>query len=265
MLTLSAQIQDRGAIVAMPGDSKFASDLIGNHRTLFTEPDVAIIDLPYPADALIRSYRSLGVQTVVFDHLGLEKADVTVAVDSALDRTEGFTHFQGLEYAIIRSSFRRNFRNRRNQPLIAIGGADIREDTGEAASKLARLGYAPIVISGPGANIDKQRLPSAVRFLKAPRNFEKLVGESLFAVVNGGTTLLEAIYLGKGAFVLPQTAEEESFARQLLTRKLVLGVGISDLRPPSHSELTEAFVRGPEAIDGMGCERLCEVIFSLRT
>lgn len=246
----------------MQGESVFASEFVGVASGLSDLPQVAVIDLPSAADRLIADYRLKGVPTVVLDHLGASVPDVTISVDRKLSRQHGNKHFSGLRYAIIRESLRRKGRRDDSAVLVSIGGSDLLGQSSYAAGRLSSLGLSVIAVKGLAASSPMGSPATTVKYVSHPENFDDLFARSNFVVINGGTTLLEALHLGKSVFVLPQTSGEESFARRMAQRGLILGVGLESLREPTFSERFWAKGTGPLAVDGLGAQRVARIILN---
>lgn len=262
MRTVAGELSRLGASVFMQGESVFASKFISVASGVSDLPQVAVIDLPYAADRLISDYLRKGVPTVVLDHLGASVPDVTISVDRKLSRRHGTKHFSGLRYAIIRESLRRKSSRADGAVLVSIGGSDLLGQSSDAADRLLSLGLSVIAVKGLAASSPIGTHATAVEYVKHPENFDDLFARSSFVVVNGGTTLLEALHLGKSAFVLPQTSGEESFARRMALRGLVLGVGLRSLKEPTFSERFWAKGTGPLAVDGLGAPRVARIILN---
>ena len=71
------------------------------------------------------------------------------------------------------------------------------------------------------------------------------------------------LYLGNAIHVVPRTEAEQSFARHFATRGALLGVGLETLRIPVEGLKTACQIRGPELVDGRGCERIAAALESM--
>ena len=261
MHALKEEISRLGATVSLSGESLFSSNLSGPTSSSPSRPEVAVIDLPYPADQLILEYQEKGVPTVVLDHLGKTVPDVTISVDSKFPNQRGAMHYSGLRYSIVRKSLNKQDLQTGGYALVSIGGSDLLEQSNVAAERLINIGASCIVVRGPAASEVRNPPISNVQYLRNPENFDALFAKSKFVVINGGTTLLEALHLGKSIFVLPQTKGEESFAQRMAQRGLVLGVGLQSVRQPSPRERLWARLVGPVAVDSKGASRIARIIF----
>lgn len=84
-----------------------------------------------------------------------------------------------------------------------------------------------------------------------------------WAVTTGGTTMLEMLCLGKAVHVVPRTVPEEQFARRFEQKGSLLGMGLEKLSVPNDTRITACEKRGPEIVDGQGCQRIASLIKTL--
>jgi hypothetical protein len=75
--------------------------------------------------------------------------------------------------------------------------------------------------------------------------------------------MLEMLSLGKAVHVVPRTELEKSFARIFAERGALLGIGMDSLRSPDTASLGASAVRGPQLVDGRGCERIAAALEEL--
>ncbi len=224
---------------------------------------LAIVDLPYSGDAIIRRYQGDGVPVIAIDHQGKVVPEATVVLDSELRLVEGTVHFSGLNFALIRPLALGTQSGNTGRPVVSIGGSDPLALGPKAASRLWEIGLSPLLVSGPASLSRPQRLPKEISNVVSPPDFTDRILGAQFVVVNGGTTMLESLHLGKPTFVVPQTDGELAFAKRMERAGLVLGVGIDSLRTPSVVEVNKARVQGPAAVDGRGSERIATLAHSL--
>lgn len=261
MSALKEEMSRLGATVSLLGGSLLSSNPTGPASSSASRPQVAVIDLPYPADQLILEYQKKGIPTVVFDHLGKTVPDVSISVDSTFPNQRGAKHYSGLRYSIVRKSLNTQDSQTGSYALVSIGGSDLLEQSSFAAERLIDIGVSCIVVRGPATSELRNSPGPNVQYLHDPANFDELFTGSKFVVINGGTTLLEALHLGKSIFVLPQTKGEDSFAQRMARRGLILGVGLQSVREPSSRERLWARLVGPVAVDSKGASRIARIIF----
>ncbi len=154
----------------------------------------------------------------LFDHSGSMRAAYT-----ACGRADHYR--EGPDYAIIRPGILAHASpicsaTPAKRAMITLGGADPSKRSIEAIQLLAPYAaqMEALVIAGPlfgedYVNTLYQTATASFRILKNPDDFDALLASSDVVICGGGGTLLEAMYLGKAAVVLPQTAAEASHAR----------------------------------------------------
>jgi spore coat polysaccharide biosynthesis predicted glycosyltransferase SpsG len=84
-----------------------------------------------------------------------------------------------------------------------------------------------------------------------------------WAVTTGGTTMLEMLCLGKAIHVVPRTEAELAFAQRFAAQGALLGLGLETLQTPAQDLIQTCQQRGPQLVDGKGCERIAFEIESL--
>jgi spore coat polysaccharide biosynthesis predicted glycosyltransferase SpsG len=217
--------------------------------------DLTLIDLPYDGDHWLADARSKGEGVIGIDYLGRGRPDILIRMNRPLGNVPAHRVFYGLDYAIIRREIRTAPRVLGNYVLVSIGGADVNDQGALCAGMLSNWGLKTILVRGPLAK--QHTLPAArFRVVNEPPDFSRLLGGCGWAVTNGGTTMLEALSMGKAVHVVPQTAEEMRFASELLERGLLLGIGIDSLRPPEPDRIASLGRRASAAVDGQGANRI---------
>ncbi len=217
--------------------------------------DLTLIDLPYDGDRWLADARSRGEGVIGLDYLGQGRPEIVIRMNSPLGNVPAHRLLYGLDYAIIRREIRLAPRTPGNYVLVSIGGADINDQGALCAGKVNAWGLETILVRGPLA---KQRSLPAAKFtiLDEPPEFAHLLGGCGWAITNGGTTMVEALSMGKAVQVVAQTAEEMRFAEELFERGLLLGVGADSLRQPAPDRIATIGRRARAAVDGQGAERI---------
>ena len=221
-------------------------------------PGLTVIDLPYPDDTWLNSARQRGNKVIGLDYLGLGSPDCLIRMNQPLTEIPCGRLLFGLEYAIIRKSIREAAVSRGDYILVSIGGADVGNHGLATAATLSGLGLKTILIRGPLSERVNNTFAN-VTVAESPPNFPGLLAGSSWVVSNGGTTMVEAMSLGKAVHVVPQTSEEERFARPLHISGLLLGLGSHELRAPTEDEITSTGFRAQKAVDARGSHRIVEL------
>lgn len=219
---------------------------------------LTVIDLPYPDDTWLNSARQRGNKVIGLDYLGQGSPDCLIRMNQPLTKIPCGRLLFGLEYAIIRKSIREAAASRGDYVLVSIGGADVGNHGLSTAATLSALGLKTILVRGPlSGRVDNTF--ANVTVAESPPDFPGLLAGSSWVVSNGGTTMVEAMSLGKAVHVVPQTSEEERFARPLYVSDLLLGVGPHDLRAPTEDEIALTGLRAQKAVDTRGSQRIVEL------
>jgi hypothetical protein len=75
--------------------------------------------------------------------------------------------------------------------------------------------------------------------------------------------MLEMLSLGKAVHVVPRTRAEQVFARRFMDSQALLGLGLETLAAPASDQIRRCELRGPQLIDGKGCQRIATEIEAL--
>ncbi len=143
---------------------------------------------------------------------------------------ERFSLYSGIKYAIIRKEFHKLRRKKyfskkkKLQIIISCGGTDPGKKTLEAIQICNKIYQKKIKLKAliiNGRNIPK-KIMFEHKFLNFPPDFPQLLRNSDIAILSGGTTCLEACFLGTPTIAIPQTKEEDNFFRYLEKKKLVI-------------------------------------------
>jgi len=224
-----------------------------------------VLDLPQNVDETLGEAESLGIPAVALDYAGPKRPALTISVLERARPPFQAKRLSGLDYAIVREDVRRL----RPAPqgsgvLVVIGGGDVRNDGIEAVRGLAYCRESVTWVQGPCRRDEAaSNPPEGVRVLSSPENLPQLMAQCRWAVANGGTTMMELLCLGKPVHVLSQTSAEEEFARPLLERGALLGMGPGPLREPSLELASRVSAQASRVIDGCGIDRICSALESL--
>lgn len=157
----------------------------------------------------------------------------------------------GPQYAIIRDEFkpfRKNtidVRDTIEKALVTFGSADPQRfslailDAFDALPQAAISVVCGIRFDHAGMLRDELlKRGNRFRFLQAPVDMPSLMAEADLVVCGGGTTMLEAAFLGAPAVVLGQTERECAFAKDMCQR----GTCVFSLQPGNLSKMLEATI-----------------------
>jgi spore coat polysaccharide biosynthesis predicted glycosyltransferase SpsG len=193
-----------------------------------------LIDLSSNHDFFIDLCKKLEKKTIALDYFQVGEVMPNMIInlidhhpDAILGKKPkrtGVLYFEGVEFAIIRDEFvglrelalNRNIKKNVGNVLLSFGGSDPGGNTIKVLSQLLRWpGQFKIkIVAGPlyTGNIEEyiSKLPNKnhIELIKNPKSLGSLIIESDIVFCGGGGTLLEVIYLGVPALVLPQNKAE---------------------------------------------------------
>ena len=72
--------------------------------------------------------------------------------------------------------------------------------------------------------------------------------------------MFEAMHLGKAAVILPQTKEERRIAEEFLHRGAILGIGLEAIHHYGEKHLKKTGETAKQYIDGLGVERISNIL-----
>jgi spore coat polysaccharide biosynthesis predicted glycosyltransferase SpsG len=223
-----------------------------------------IFDLPYNVDNLISMFIEAGFLTIALDYFGNISPHVNIAVFEHKTIKAVYQSYVGFEYVIIRSEIV-NIKNKNiNQNfedyvLVVIGGSDINNEGINTAKLVAKAGFNVKLVSGPYSNY-KNNLRYYTLY-KEPVNLPELFCNASWVISNGGGSLFESLFLKKEVFVLPQTKLEENISKYFLEKKMVLGVGFSNLEYFLKTKKITKVSKTKNIIDGLGLDRIVDLIY----
>jgi spore coat polysaccharide biosynthesis predicted glycosyltransferase SpsG len=172
----------------------------------------------------------------------------------------------GLEFLIIREVVRKinenKKRNRAPQLIISLGSGDTYNQAMELFKNLRKFckhRCKILVVIGPHG---EKKLNFNRRVLFSPRNFPELLNSSSTVITNGGTTLVESLYLGKKVYCIPQNNDEKEFSEFLSDLYKFRLIEKSEWNPDLIDFSENENTNPNEFIDGLGGERV--VNFTLK-
>ena len=259
---LGEALERRGHAVSFVPLSERAAALCQKQRSDVSQADVVVLDVPYEGDAVLEQARALNARVVALDFDGTVAPDVVISLQAVRRVPAQSKAVCGVEYAIIREEIHSlgTQHETTNEVLVIVGGGD---QDGLTQRIVNRLPSIPIcVVQGPaGAPLKLER--RALRVVTAPPDLPQLMAHCAWAVTTGGTTMLEMLSLGKAIHVVPRTEPEQIFAQRFADQAALLGLGLETLQTPTPNQIKACQRRGPQLVDGKGCERIAIEIESL--
>lgn len=168
--------------------------------------------------------------------------------------------FSGIEYSILKPEILRAKKTPlplKNKILISIGGEDSHGKTLEIISKLSNyINFISIVVGA--ANKNKSKIIdlgiNESQIFENVKNMGELIQSHDVIICNGGTTLLEALYLEKQIIPIAQSQFEQDFISHLPIKF----VTFDDLPVFLHKN----FPKPLQFVDGKGKERILQILLN---
>ena len=226
---------------------------------------VAVIDLPYDGDRQCKKYNKLNAKVIGLDYQGNGSPDINIAIVDHGKARHSKSTFTGLQYAIIRPEIKSLSPSLTgNGAVVMIGGGDINNSALKVADNIARIFEDVTLVIGP---LYAGEFPTgrAYKIFAEPDNLPAIMAKCEWAVVNGGTTMMEMMCLGKAVYVLPQTEQEKNLALNIYEQSGILGVMAedSDIVIPGADDVATVSNNAHNLVDGMGIDRIIEKIETL--
>lgn len=181
---------------------------------IFTKYDILVFDLPdlkYNLNKLIRKFSKKNTKVIGLDYNYKYKIDCNIGLFSKSNFVK--KNYVNLKYCVIRKEFSKYQTKINNQTFfISIGSSDIKNVSNNLTKIFSRF-YKKIFTSSKIKNLNNsinQKL------------FLKKMASCDLAASNGGTTLLELLYLKKIVFVYPQNNLELKFSKFLKEKGFII-------------------------------------------
>lgn len=241
-------------------------------------PDIVVLDLPYKEILLKKIPEFLvnfkRINVVAFDFFDYKNDYVHSAINLFNHYFENnelkIKVYEGIKYANIRREFW-NLRNMKKltdetdtiKIIISCGGSDPSGNTLKALELCfdwIHQGYKLDIIVITNTDLKSYR-DLNFKLVSSPSNFHENIFNSDIAMLSGGTTVLEACYLGTPIVAFPQNQEEEGFFLSLQNKGLVLLSNSLERDKILDSEERKIISDKQRLrVDEKGIERICEII-----
>ena len=262
--TLASKLNSNGFEVSIFGLSEFSQNLLDKKdNNIENDAELIIYDSPINVENHLANAISNGKKTIALDWFGLTSPHINIAIHPHKEPKCLHKKFVGLDYILIREEFfpyrnsldSKNF----NKVLILMGGGDINGYGEVIANKLSLYNLDVTLIKGPLQNKNYSS-DNNYGVLFNPPNIAKKFSESDWIITNGGSSFFEAQFVGKSAFVIPQTDNEETIAKIFFDRDAILGIGIDSIKEITCNQLKSISKNSKSIIDGKGADRITSII-----
>lgn len=251
--------------VRLMGLSKAAKERLPSINDSDREANLVIFDAHEGLDQYILLAQNRNQVTVTLDWFGNTAPDINIVVYPHQEVKARICKYIGFDYIIIREEITNiepfKLTEKASKVMICLGGGDVLNQGHDTAQYLSNNKFDVTLVQGPFAeNLTKS---NDFKLLINPINFPKLLTECDWVVTNGGGCFFEALYLGKPAFVLPQSDYELRIGQHAEKKMALLGIGIQNLKNFETKKMNEVVENGKKLIDGQGLSRITAIIKDL--
>ena len=209
-------------------------------------------DLKYNLNFLIKKFSKKNTKVIGLDYNFKNKIDCNIGLFSKSNFVK--KNYVNLKYCVIRKEFSKLKIKTNNQTfLISIGSSDIK-NVRNKLKKIFFKFYKNVFIS-PKIKI----LNNSIK----QRIFLKKMASCDLAASNGGTTLLELLYLKKIVFVYPQNNLELKFSKFLKKKGFIIFINKYRINNKIISNAKKN-IQKKETIDNLGAERIADIIIKYK-
>ena len=193
--------------------------------------DLVIFDLPYFPKKLFYQAKLSKTKILAFDWFFKQKPDFNIIIYPHKKVSYLKKKLIGLQYLSLSNDLQLKEMKKINNFLIVLGGGDIRNQSIKVANFLLKQGHGVSLVIGPLIkNFNYKDLQNKIKIFKNPKNLYSLYLMHDFIITNGGMCMVEANFLNKKIFALPQTKKELAFAKFFFYKKAILDYGFNKLK-----------------------------------
>jgi len=287
------KIEDKCPVLLTKGNTDVNTDI--TNKIVEYDIDILIIDQMEENMKLCKSIKTKKPETIIvaLDYFNYENRYLDVIINlynhnlnvpNPIKEFEG-EYYEGIEYAIIRDSFKRYIDKEKkieedaNKILVTFGGSDIRKNTVEVLNLLNKtdnIERVNVVIGPMYKNKDRiikvAKNRDRYEIYQEVENMEELIFTADLGFIGAGTTLMEFCVLGIPVIVLSQNKREERFAK-LFEKNCAICILREDYTEEEKISLIKKIIDSKEIrkrmsrcekqlIDGKGKERIKKIILS---
>ena len=259
---LALHLKKNNIHVRLMGLSEAARERLPVLHDSDQDASVIVLDSFQGLDPYIIKAREKGQINITLDWFGNTVPDINIVVYPHQKVNASLSKYIGFEYIILRHEITNKLpvdsTGGTKKVLVCLGGADILNQGHKTAAFLSSKGFDTTLVQGPFAKNQSQ--DDNFKVVTDPPDLPLLLTETEWVVTNGGGCFFEALYLGKPAFVLPQTEFEHRIAKYAEEHNAVLGIGIKELKDYVPHGLKSVSKNGRKLIDGHGLDRIVRII-----
>jgi spore coat polysaccharide biosynthesis predicted glycosyltransferase SpsG len=220
--------------------------------------DKVLIDLFKNPEKIADFYKNRGIKVLTFENFFNAKYDVNISVYDHAKKIKG-NRKSGLKYCLIREKIFKLIKKNLKYIFVCLGNSEKIKQTRYILNILKNQNNEVKIISNFQEILSFEYKKNKNIIFYQKTNFLRLFKNCDWAILNGGLTLIESIFMRKPALSIPQSKYELVFSKFLLKNFYILGVGLKSLNF-KHELISKIRVNIKNVIDGNGKKRLLREI-----
>ena len=223
--------------------------ILSNTKKNDKKYNIIIFDLPiynYDIKSIVSKFAKKKFKIIALDYIFKYKIDCNISIYKKSNFAK--KNFVGLEYSIIRKEFiNKKIKINKNLFFISIGSSDIL-NIKKKIKKVFSKHFSTIFTN---SNLKKKKNFSS------QENYIKKMASCKMAASNGGTTMLELLFLKKTVFVYPQNHFELKFSKYVKKKGFPIFINKFNI---NKKEIFDNKNKKNLLIDQFGVDRICNII-----
>jgi len=220
-----------------------------------------LIDLFKNPKEIVDFYKNKGIKVLTFENFFNSKYDVNISVYDHAKKIKG-NRKSGLKYSLIRENILKLKKKNLKYIFVCLGNSEKIKETKYILNTFKNQNNEIKIISLFQGILSNEFKKNKNIIFYQKRNFLRLFKNCDWAILNGGLTLIESIFMKKPALSIPQSKYELVFSKFLLSKAYILGVGLKSLNFKLKL-ISKIRINIENIIDGNGKKRLLKEINSL--
>ncbi len=224
----------------------------------FNPYSTIIFDLNFRIKDKIKDLKKQNKTVITFDYFNYDNQDANFSVFEQRKNIKG-KRFAGFKYSLISEEIKNIIPNKKgDKDSIAIfGGQKFKIKNKVIKELISKTDFKLNFF-----NNEKKKSNLRINYFKRDC-MKHHINKFKFCITNCGISLLEAIYLKKIVFVLPQTKNEKNFANFLISNKIALDCVKNNKFSLTSIKLKSMSDRVSNLIDGKADQRIIKTIKNL--
>lgn len=224
------------------------------------DPKLIVCDLRYYGKREYLSlFRNKSYKIINIENYDNSNYDLNISVIDHNKRLSG-KRIKGLNFSMIRSEIKKKFfKKDKNLIFVNLGSKESLKKIKEISISLRSLSanFKFVIITKFSKHFNDINTNNRFKYYSS-QFFLKYFKSSMISIINGGLTLVEALYLKKKIIIIPQTRYEKKFSEYLKKRINTINIGTKSINNNSINKLISK--KNKVIIDGFGYNRIYKVL-----